>query len=65
LSITWTAPRIGVANAVFFVLVGQIFSAALIDRFGLFGAAKYPLTLQRSIGIVLMLAGTYLARRIA
>ena len=65
LSITWTAPRIGVANAVFFVLVGQIFAAAIIDQFGLFGAVKYPITLQRAIGIALMLVGTFLARRIA
>jgi transporter family-2 protein len=65
LSITWTAPRIGVANAVFFVLLGQIASAALIDQFGLFGALKSPLTTQRIIGIVCMLIGTYLARRIS
>ena len=65
LSITWTAPRIGVANAVFFVLLGQIMSAALIDQFGLFGALKSTLTTQRIIGIVFMLVGTYLARRIA
>jgi transporter family-2 protein len=65
LSITWTAPRLGVANAVFFVLLGQIVAAALIDQFGLFGALKSPLTVQRIIGIVFMLAGTYLARRIA
>jgi transporter family-2 protein len=65
LSITWTAPRIGVANAVFFVLVGQIFAAAMIDQFGLFGAVKYPLTMQRGIGIAFMLVGTFLARRIA
>ena len=65
LSITWTAPRIGVANAVFFVLLGQIIAAALIDQFGPFGALKSPLTTQRIIGIVFMLIGTYLARRIA
>ena len=65
LSITWTAPRIGVANAVFFVLFGQIVSAALIDQFGLFDALKSPLTTQRIIGIVFMLMGTYLTRRIA
>jgi transporter family-2 protein len=65
LSITWTAPRIGVANAVFFVLLGQIVAAALVDQFGLFGALKSSLTPQRSIGIVFMLIGTYLARRIA
>ena len=65
LSITWTAPRIGVANAVFFVLLGQIVAAAGIDQFGLFGALKSSLTTQRIVGIVFMLIGTYLARRIA
>ncbi len=64
LSVTWTAPRIGVANAVFFVLVGQIAAAATIDQFGLFGAIKSPLTGLRCLGIALMLAGTFLARRV-
>ncbi len=65
LSITYSAPRIGVANAIFFVLVGQIAAAALIDQFGLFGAMKSPLTAQRFLGIGLMLVGTFLARRVA
>jgi transporter family-2 protein len=65
LSITYSAPRIGVANAVFFVLVGQIVAAGLIDQFGLFGAMKSPLTATRWIGIALMLVGTFLARRVA
>jgi len=65
LSITYSAPRIGVANAVFFVLVGQIVAAGLIDQFGLFGAMKSPLNGTRWIGIALMLIGTFLARRVA
>jgi transporter family-2 protein len=65
LSVTWSAPRIGVGNVVFFVLVGQIFSAAVIDQYGLFGAIKSPLTTQRWIGVALMLIGTFLARRVA
>jgi bacterial/archaeal transporter family-2 protein len=65
LSITYSAPRIGVANAVFFVLIGQIAAAATIDQLGLFGAMKSPLTGQRLLGIALMLIGTFLARRIA
>lgn len=65
LSVTWTAPRIGVANAVFFVLLGQIAAAALIDHFGLFGALKSPLTAQRGLGIAFMAIGTYLARNVA
>jgi bacterial/archaeal transporter family-2 protein len=49
---------------VFFVLLGQIVTAALIDQFGLFGALRSSLTTQRIAGIVFMLIGTYLARRI-
>jgi transporter family-2 protein len=65
LSVTWSAPRIGVANAIFFVLVGQIVAAGLIDQFGLFGALKSPMTPQRLIGVALMLAGVFLARRVS
>ena len=38
LSITWIAPRFGVGNAIFCVLLGQMVAAAVIDHFGLFGA---------------------------
>ncbi|HVU22218.1 MAG TPA: DMT family transporter, partial [Rhizomicrobium sp.] len=64
LAVTYSAPRIGVANAIFFVLVGQIVAAAAIDQFGLFGAMKSPLNATRLFGIALMLAGTYFARRV-
>ena len=64
LSVTWAAPRIGVGNAIFFVLLGQIASAAAIDHFGLFGAAQAPITARRWLGIGCMALGVYLARRI-
>ena len=38
IAVTFIAPRFGVGNAIFFVLVGQLISAATIDHFGLFGA---------------------------
>ena len=63
LSITWAAPRIGLGNAVFLVLLGQICSAAAIDHFALFGALRTPITLQRGLGIACMAAGIALARR--
>ena len=63
LSITWIAPRIGVGNAVFFVLLGQLASAAAIDHFGLFGAIPRPLGWQRAAGLALMAAGVALATR--
>lgn len=63
LSVTWSAPRIGVGNAIFFVLLGQLVAAAAIDHFGLFGAAKTTLTLQRAVGLLIMAIGVYLAKK--
>tara|TARA_B110001454_G_scaffold213903_1_gene232841 strand:- start:807 stop:1268 length:462 start_codon:yes stop_codon:yes gene_type:complete len=63
LSITWAAPRIGIGNAVFFVLLGQLIAAALIDHFGLWGAMVTTLTPRRLVGIAVMALGVYLARK--
>ncbi|MEJ0023621.1 MAG: DMT family transporter [Alphaproteobacteria bacterium] len=65
LAVTWAAPKMGVGNAVFFVLLGQIVTASAIDHFALFGAVRSPLTVQRAIGIAFMLLGVFLARRVA
>lgn len=63
ISITMIAPRFGVGNAVFCVLLGQMIAAAMIDHFGLFGALQRPLTLWRGSGIGLMVAGLLLIQR--
>jgi transporter family-2 protein len=63
LSITYVAPHFGVGNAVFFVLLGQMLSAAAIDHWGLFGAVERPLTLTRAGGIALMAAGIAVIQR--
>lgn len=63
LSITWIAPVIGVGNAVFFVLLGQLLSAAIIDHFGLFSAQVSPLTATRAAGIALMATGILLTQK--
>jgi transporter family-2 protein len=63
LSITYAAPRIGVGNAVFMVLLGQIAISAAIDQFGLFGAVKSPLTPMRMAGIAVMAVGVFLAKK--
>ncbi|MCU9840107.1 DMT family transporter [Ruegeria sp. WL0004] len=63
LSITHVAPHFGVGNAVFFVLLGQLISAAAIDHFGLFGAQVSPLGLTRAGGIALMAAGVWLTQQ--
>ncbi|MFM6852958.1 MAG: DMT family transporter [Sphingopyxis sp.] len=63
ISITFVGPRFGIGNAIFFVLLGQIISAAAIDHFGLFGAAKTSVTGLRIIGMALMALGLFLARK--
>ena len=65
IAVTFIAPRFGVGNAIFFVLVGQLISAATIDHFGLFGAMRSAIDAKRIAGIGLMIAGVYLARRTA
>lgn len=62
LSVTYIAPHFGVGNAVFFVLLGQLISAAAIDHFGLFGAQATALSLTRMGGIALMAAGVWLTQ---
>ncbi|XWN34192.1 MAG: DMT family transporter [Devosia sp.] len=62
-SITWLAPRIGVGNAIFLVLLGQLVSAAIIDHFALFGATQVSISWKRAAGLVLMAVGVFLARK--
>jgi bacterial/archaeal transporter family-2 protein len=64
LTITFIAPHFGVGNAVFFVLLGQLISAAAIDHFGLFGAQVSSLGLARTGGIALMAAGVWLTQQV-
>lgn len=64
LSITFIAPHFGIGNAVFFVLLGQLLSAAAIDHFGLFGARVSPLDATRALGIALMAAGVFITQKV-
>ncbi|MEO9650679.1 MAG: DMT family transporter [Roseobacter sp.] len=64
LTITYIAPHFGIGNAVFFVLLGQLISAALIDHFGLFGAQLNTLSASRAIGIAVMAAGVFITQKV-
>ena len=63
LSVTYIGPRFGIGNAVFFVLLGQMISAAAIDHFGLFNAQISPLTFTRASGIAIMAFGLWLIQK--
>ncbi len=59
-TITWVAPKFGIGNAIAFVLLGQLISMSVIDHFSLINSIHYPLTWQRTIGLLLMMAGVYM-----
>lgn len=62
LSITWLAPRMGIGNAICFIVTGQILAAVTIDHFGLMGALVHPISWQRVAGVALMIGGLFLAK---
>jgi transporter family-2 protein len=62
LSVTWIAPGFGIGNAIFFVLLGQIVSASLIDHFALFGARHSPVGAVRLAGMAMMAGGVFLTQ---
>lgn len=64
LAITWIGPDMGIGKAVFYVLLGQLIAAAVIDHFGLFNARVAALTWTRAAGIALMMAGIYVTQRV-
>jgi transporter family-2 protein len=63
LAITFLAPRLGVGNAICFIVTGQILAAITIDHFGLFGSIVQALSWRRVAGVLLMIAGLFLAKR--
>ncbi|KID57488.1 membrane protein [Pseudoalteromonas luteoviolacea] len=60
LTITWVAPKFGIANAITFVLLGQLVAMTIIDHCGFFGVKQFGLDLKRLTGLVLMIAGVLL-----
>lgn len=63
LSVTSIAPKFGIGNAISFVLLGQLISMALIDHYQLFGMPHNPINTTRFLGLILMVAGVFLAVR--
>jgi bacterial/archaeal transporter family-2 protein len=61
LGITFAAPRIGTTAAIGIIVAGNLAMAAVIDRFGLFGLERIPLSTPRLAGILLLAAGAALS----
>ena len=62
LTITKSAKVIGLSNAIFLVIFGQIVAATVIDHIGAFNTQAEPISTSRIVGILVMLVGIYLSR---
>lgn len=60
-AITVGPPRIGVAATIGIVIAGNLVSAALIDRYGLFGQAAIAIDRWRLLGLLLLAVGAALS----
>ena len=63
LTITVVTPRLGAAATIGLLIAGQLAMGVVIDRYGLFGVEKVPLTWTRALGVLLLAVGAVLALR--
>ncbi len=62
-AVSYTIPRAGVATTVTLIVAAQLITAALLDHFGLLGAAVRSVDLGRVVGMVVLFVGTWLIVR--
>lgn len=62
-TIGYSAPRLGLVATLTVVVAAQFLAGALVDHFGVFGAAVRPLDLSRLAGMALLLLGTWMIVR--
>jgi transporter family-2 protein len=62
-TIGYTVPRLGLTRAFTIIIAAQLVVAALMDHFGLLGAAARPLDLSRLLGIGTLVLGVWLTTR--
>ena len=55
--------EIGASNMFVLIVAGQLFTALLMDHFGVLGMRENPISLQKMIGIVLVIGGAYLVNK--
>ncbi|TLN05048.1 DMT family transporter [bacterium] len=62
-TINVTLPRLGSTVMVMLIIIGQLGIGVLIDHFGWLGVAVHPISLNRVIGLLLLLAGGFFISR--
>jgi transporter family-2 protein len=59
----FAGPRIGAAATIGFYISGTLVATVIVDRVGFLGLQRYPVTLSRVAGLVLLGAGAFLMLR--
>lgn len=55
--------EIGAANMFVLIIAGQLLTAVLMDHFGVLGMKESPVTLQKMVGILCLIAGAWLVNK--
>ena len=55
--------RIGAANMFVLIVGGQLITAVIMDHFGMLGMKESPVTTQKLLGILLVIAGAWLVNK--
>jgi len=62
-TIGYTVPRLGLSKAFTIIVTSQFLVAAILDHYGLLGAAVRPMDLSRLAGMALLVTGVWLIVR--
>ena len=60
LTISVTLPRLGGTMVVTLIIVGQLLVGIVIDHFGWLGVPVHPISVARTLGVIVLLVGGYL-----
>jgi transporter family-2 protein len=55
--------EIGAANMFVLIVAGQLVTAVLMDHFGIFGMRANPISLQKILGILLLVCGAWVVNK--
>ncbi|MDP8080397.1 DMT family transporter [Phocoenobacter skyensis] len=54
------SPKLGITNMLFFIIIGQLISAAIIDHYGLIGMSIKSFDLWKFIGFIIIGIGLFI-----
>jgi transporter family-2 protein len=62
-AIAWLIPRVGAGSVMITLLAGQVLGGIIMSHFGWLGSPVQPITVTKTVGVLVMIAGVVLATR--